>query len=96
MIMASVPFIKKVKDTYPQKDIWCFSGFTLDSELLKDGSYPRCEYTDEMLSYIDVLVDGRFVKKLKDISLLFRGSSNQRRIDLNETRRQGQIVLWSK
>ena len=94
--MCLLPFIKKVKDTYPQKDIWCFSGFTLDGELLKDGSYPRCEYTDEMLSYIDVLVDGRFVKKLKDISLLFRGSSNQRLIDLNETRRQGQIVLWSK
>lgn len=93
---ALVPFLRRVRAQYPEKTIWCFTGFTLDGELLRDGSHPRCEVTDEMLSLMDVLVDGRFVKALKDISLRFRGSSNQRIIDLNETRKQGSIVLWDK
>lgn len=93
---ALVPFLRRVRAQYPEKTIWCFTGFTLDGELLREGSHPRCEVTDEMLSLIDVLVDGRYVKALKDISLRFRGSSNQRIIDLNETRKQGAIVLWDK
>ena len=93
---ALVPFLRRVRARYPEKTIWCFTGFTLDGELLREGSHPRCEVTDEMLSLIDVLVDGRYVKALKDISLRFRGSSNQRIIDLNETRKQGTIVLWDK
>ncbi len=91
-----VPFLRKVRSECPDKTIWCFSGFTLDEELLKDGSYPRCEVTDEMLSLIDVLVDGRYVEALKDISLRFRGSSNQRIIDMAETRAAGSIVLWDE
>ncbi len=91
-----VPFLHRIRETYPNKTIWAFSGFTLDEELLKDGSYPRCEATDEMLSLIDVLVDGRYVERLHDISLRFRGSSNQRLIDMNETRKEGKIVLWDK
>ena len=74
--------------------MWCFTGFVYDKELLVDGSYPRCEVTDEMLSMIDVLVDGRYVKALRNISLRFRGSENQRIIDLNKTREAGEIVLW--
>ena len=93
---ALVPFLRRVRAQYPEKTIWCFTGFTLDGELLREGSHPRCEVTDEMLSLIDVLVDGRYVKALKDSSLRFRGSSNQRIIDLNETRKQGTIVLWDK
>ena len=93
---ALLPFLHRVKKEFPDKDIWCFTGFTLDGELKKDGSHPRCEATDEMLSLIDVLVDGRFVLDLKDISLRFRGSSNQRIIDMNETRKAGEIVLWNK
>lgn len=84
------PFLRRVRATYPQKTIWAFSGFTLE-ELQSDGSHPRCEVTDEMLSLLDVLVDGRFVEELKDISLRFRGSSNQRLIDLNATRAAGEI-----
>ncbi len=91
-----VPFLHRVRDTYPNKTVWAFSGFTLDKELLRDGSYPRCEVTDEMLSLVDVLVDGRYVERLHDISLRFRGSSNQRLIDMNETRKKGEIVLWDK
>ena len=89
-----VPFLRRVKAECPDKNIWCFTGLTLDRELWQEGSYPRCEYTDEMLSMIDVLVDGRFVKALYDISLRFRGSSNQRIIDMKKTLRSGEIVLW--
>lgn len=90
---ALLPFVKRVKEMYPGKNIWAFSGFTYD-EMKTDGSHPRCEVTDELLDLTDVLVDGRFVEELKDISLRFRGSSNQRIIDLNLTRQRGEIVLW--
>ena len=88
------PFLRRVREAYPTKNVWCYSGFTLE-ELRTEGSYPRCEVTDEMLSLLDVLVDGRFVEALKDISLRFRGSRNQRLIDLNATRRTGEIVCLS-
>ena len=91
-----LPFVKKVRQTYPNKTIWSFSGFTLDKELLVPGSYPHCEVTEELLSLLDVLVDGRYDKKLRNISLRFRGSSNQRLIDMNKTRQQGEIVLWDE
>lgn len=91
-----VQLLRKVKSLYPAKDIWVFTGFTLDGELLADGSHPRCEVTDEMLSYIDVLVDGRFVSEQKDISLQFRGSRNQRVIDMTETRRSGAVTIWKE
>lgn len=88
-----MPFLKRVKEKYPEKTIWCFSGYTLETDLLAD-SRARCEVTDEMLSLIDVLVDGEFVEEQKDISLRFRGSSNQRLIDLKATLRIGNVVLW--
>ena len=87
-----LPFLRRVRAAYPEKTVWAFTGFTYE-ELLTEGSHPRCEATDEMLSLVDVLVDGRFVEALKDISLRFRGSSNQRLIDLNATRQAGEIVL---
>lgn len=87
-----VPFLRRVRETYPKKNIWSFSGFTYE-ELTTDGSYPRCEVTDEFLSLLDVLVDGRFVEALKDISLRFRGSSNQRLIDLNASRAAGHLCF---
>ncbi|MBR3403929.1 MAG: anaerobic ribonucleoside-triphosphate reductase activating protein [Firmicutes bacterium] len=106
---ALVPFLKRVRTEAPEKDIWCFTGNRLeeltgaakDGELIMDGdprqsraAHLRCEVTDEMLDLIDVLVDGRFVERLKDLSLEFRGSSNQRLIDLPQTIAKGQIVLW--
>lgn len=91
---ALMPFLKRVRALYPKKTVWAFTGFTYE-DLLRQGSHPRCEVTEEMLLLIDVLVDGPFIQRLKDISLRFRGSSNQRLIDLNKTRESGQIVIWS-
>ena len=89
-----LPLLRRIKSELPKKTIWCYSGYKLDEELLKE-SRARCQYTDEMLSLIDVLVDGEFVEELKDITLSFRGSSNQRIIDMNKTREAGEIVLYS-
>ena len=91
-----LPLLREVRQKYPGKTVWCFTGFRLDDELLCQGSHPRCEATDDMLACIDVLVDGRFREELKDISLQFRGSRNQRIIDMNQTRRTGDITLWDK
>jgi len=89
---ALLPLVKKVKAFYPQKNIWCYTGYLFDQELLKE-SRARCEVTDELLSYIDILVDGRFVEELKDMRLRFRGSSNQRIIKVQESLQTGKIVL---
>ena len=83
-----------MRERYPDKDIWAFSGFVLDKELTVDGAHPRCEVTDEMLSLVDILVDGRYVDAQRNLSLRFRGSENQRIIDMNRTRAAGHIVLW--
>ena len=87
-----LPFLKKVRATFPEKTVWCYSGYTL--EQLQGGCRARCECTDEMLSLLDVLVDGRFELEKKNIRLRFRGSENQRLIDMNKTRESGTIVLW--
>jgi len=90
---ALLPFVKRVREAYPEKNIWAFSGFTFE-ELMCDGSHPRCEVTDELLSLIDVLVDGRYVDALRNLSLKFRGSSNQRVIDLKKTKENGAVTLF--
>ena len=87
-----LPLLERIRETYPEKDIWCYTGYTLDEELLKE-SRARTDETDKMLSCIDVLVDGEFVQDLYDISLKFRGSSNQRIIDVKKSRETGEIVL---
>ena len=74
---ALLPFLRRVKGRFPDKEVWCYSGYTLDGELWRE-SCARCECTDEMLSLIDVLVDGPFVEAEKDLNLRFRGSGNQR------------------
>ena len=75
-----LPLLREIKERFPDKDIWCFTGYRLDDELLGDG-HPHTDDTVPMLELIDTLVDGRFVEELKDISLKFRGSSNQRILD---------------
>lgn len=83
-----VKVLKRVREVYPKKDIWCYTGYTYEKDLLEDGVAStgvkaRTEVTDEMLSYIDCLVDGEFILAQKDAALLFRGSSNQRLIGLH-------------
>lgn len=78
-----VKLLKKVRETYPEKNIWSYTGYIYDKDLIPGGR-AYTEVTDEMLSYIDVLVDGPFVEELKDITLQFRGSSNQRIIELHK------------
>lgn len=90
---ALLPFLKKVKQMFPHKSIWCYSGYLLDQELWQQ-SRARCEVTDEMLSLIDVLVDGEFVQERKNISLAFRGSENQRLIDMAKSRKQNRVCLY--
>ena len=88
-----VGLLRKAKERYPEKTVWCYSGYVYDKEL-KAPSRARCEVTDEMLSMIDVLVDGRFEKDKKNLNLRFRGSTNQRVLDLKECERTGTIVPW--
>ena len=88
-----LPFVKRVRAMYPNKTIWLYSGFRLEDELLKAGAYPNCEHTLELLQNIDILVDGRFDRDLKKITLNFRGSSNQRIIDIQQSLKQNKIVL---
>ena len=90
---ALLPFLKKVKQTYPGKNIWAFSGFTWE-ELHTEGAHPCAEVTEELLSLVDVLVDGRFIEAQKNISLRFRGSENQRLIDVPATLKAGKVTLW--
>jgi len=89
---ALLPFLRRVRAVYPDKTIWAFSGFTYE-ELHTAGAHPCCPETAELLCLLDVLVDGRYMEEYKDISLRFRGSANQRLIDLNATRRTGVISL---
>lgn len=88
---ALLPFLRRVRAAYPLKNIWAYSGFTYE-ELLNPECHAHCAATEALLDLLDVLVDGRFVESLKDISLRFRGSSNQRLIDLNASRRAGTLV----
>lgn len=85
-------FVKKVKITYPNKTIWCYSGYLFDTELLAP-SRAHCPWTRELLSYIDILVDGEFKQELKDITLRFKGSSNQRIIDVQKSLFENKVIL---
>ena len=78
-----VHLLREIRQTYPKKDIWCYTGYLYDVDLIKGGKV-FTDVTQEMLSYIDVLVDGEFIEAEKDLSLEFRGSRNQRIIDLRE------------
>lgn len=87
-----LPLLRAVKRFLPDKDIWCFTGYLFDKDICEDMC-AKWEETKEMLSYIDVLVDGKFVEELKDMMLKFKGSSNQRTILVQESLRQNQVVL---
>ncbi len=92
---ALLPFVRKVKALYPNKSVWCYTGFTLDEQ---SGELQEREKntqdTKALLSLVDVLVDGAYVEELKDIRLKFRGSSNQRVIDLKPTLAEKRVRLY--
>lgn len=92
---ALIPFIQKVKAAFPEKSIWCYTGFILDESTgtLKE-KHKNTPFTKALISLFDVLVDGPFVEELKDIRLKFRGSSNQRVIDVQKTLKAQECVLY--
>ena len=90
---ALLDLLRQIKDKMPQKSIWAFSGYLFDRDILSWQLGPR-EITEEILSYLDVLVDGPFVEAKKNLSLRFRGSENQRLIDVPASLAAGEIVLW--
>ena len=87
-----LPFIRKVKEKYPNKNIWCYTGFTFESDVL-EKMCKNWEETKELISYIDVLVDGKFMIDLKDAGLKFRGSRNQRIIDVKKSLEKNETIL---
>ena len=90
---AIVELLRQVKEKYPDKSIWAFSGYLFDKDILA-GRLGPWEVTEEFLSYLDVLVDGPFIQAKKNLSLRFRGSENQRLIDVPASLQSNEIVLW--
>lgn len=88
-----LPLVRQVREVLPQKDIWCFTGFLFDKDII-ENMCKRWKETNELLSYIDVLVDGRFVEELKNLNLKFKGSENQRTILVNESLKSGNVILY--
>ena len=90
-----LPFLREFKMRFPNKDVWLFTG-NLYEELtgLMGEHYKHLPITEELLSYVDILVDGRYIEEEHRIGLRFRGSANQRIIDMNKTRECGEIVIW--
>ncbi len=90
-----LPFLREFKKKFPDKTVWLYTGNLYEELMGAPGSHFKClDITGELLSYVDILVDGRFVEELKKLGLRFRGSSNQRIIDMNKTRASGDIVIW--
>lgn len=87
-----LPLLRRVRQTYPDLSIWCFTGYLFDKDILNRmcNEWPE---TSEMLSYIDVIVDGEFIEEKKDLMLKFKGSSNQRTILVKESCESGNITL---
>ena len=90
---AVLELLRQVRSRYPKKSIWAFSGYLFDRDILS-GRLGDWEITKEYISYLDVLVDGPFVEAKKNLSLRFRGSENQRLIDVPASLKAGEIILW--
>ncbi len=90
---ALVDLLRQIKAKYPEKSVWAFSGYLFDRDILP-GRLGDPDITREFLRYVDVLVDGRFVEEKKDLTLRFRGSSNQRIIDVPASVAAGEVILW--
>lgn len=92
---ALFPFVQTIRERYPEKTVWCYTGFVYDENtgLLRETE-KNTPITKELISRFDVLVDGAFIEELKDIRLKFRGSSNQRVIDVQKTLQSGKLTLY--
>lgn len=88
-IEGLLPFLRRVRKTYPEKDIWCFSGDVYE-KIMSDPD------KSAVMDLVDVLVDGPFVEEKRNISLQFRGSENQRLIDIPSSRKAGRVILWEE
>lgn len=89
-----LPFVKRVKTRFPQKSIWCYSGYLFDRDLT-GKSMVNCECTAELLSYIDIMIDGEFIEDKKNLNIKFRGSENQRIIDVQKSLKEGKVCTVS-
>lgn len=90
-----LPLVKKVKETYPEKNIWCYTGYLFDEDIC-GKMLDQVPETRELLACIDVLIDGPFIEERKNLKIRFRGSDNQRIIDVKKTMEAGEIVLWEE
>ena len=90
-----LPLVKKVKEKFPNKDIWCYTGFDFEKDVVENMSKNN-DTTKELLKYIDVIVDGKFEEDKKDLKLKFRGSSNQRVLDVKQSLKEKKPVIIKK
>lgn len=88
-----LPLVKKVRETYPEKSIWCYTGYLFDDQIMND-MMRKFPVTQELVPLFDVMVDGKFDIKLADIRLRFKGSANQRILDVKKSLEAGEVVLW--
>lgn len=88
-----LPLLEQVRQQFPQKSVWCFTGYDYERDIM-GKMYQEWPETRELLSYLDVLVDGEFIIEQKDLGLLFKGSANQRTILVQESLAAGRIVYW--
>ena len=88
-----LPLVRRVKEVYPEKTIWCFTGFLFDRDIV-ETMFDTVPETRELVSYFDVMVDGKFIAELKNVNLRFKGSSNQRTIMVQDSLGRKEIVLW--
>ena len=88
-----LPLVKKVKEKFPEKDIWCYTGYTFDRDVISN-MFNNWEETKELMSYIDVIVDGQFQEDKKNLNLKFRGSSNQRIINVPESLKVHKVIPY--
>ncbi|HAK57798.1 MAG TPA: anaerobic ribonucleoside-triphosphate reductase activating protein [Lachnospiraceae bacterium] len=88
-----LPLLRRVHETYPEKNIWMYTGYLFDKDIL-DRMCKESEVSKEIISYIDILVDGEFILARKNLKINFRGSDNQRIIDVKKSLRAGEIIHW--
>lgn len=90
-----LPLVKKFKETYPDKTIWCYTGYDFETDIIGKMMH-QWDFTPSLLSYLDIIVDGEFIEEQKSLDLRFRGSSNQRIIDVQKSLSANKIILWDE